>query len=229
MSASVRRLLAALCWAVPIAAFAGGEPVDAESPSAAEADCAAQVTTRVQAYYDGVRDLAARFEQRTESAAFPAPQVASGRVEFAKPGRMRWEYGAPQPSLVVSDGATLWIVDPELREVQVFAVDAAFLSGTAIHFLLGEGRISDAFRVAARDCGSELTTLRLEPREPATYEFLELRVESESGEVRGTHIADLLGNHTYIDFHELELNLNPPATRFHYVPAPDERVMELAP
>lgn len=216
-----------LFWLVPVAAFAGGEPARAEGVPAGAADCADEVAARVQAHYEGVADLSGRFDQRTESAVFPGPQSASGTVEFAKPGKMRWEYDAPQPSLVVSDGATLWIVDPEAKEVQVFAVNEAFLSGTAIHFLLGEGRIADAFKVSAQDCKADVTNLRLEPREAATYEYLELRIPRGTGEVRGTHIADLLGNHTYVEFHELVLNQALPDARFRYEPAPDDRVMRL--
>ena len=229
MWASARRWLTALGLALPTAAFAGGEPRDAEPPLASEVDCAEEVASRVQAHYEGVRDLSARFDQRTESAAFPEPQTASGRVEFAKPGKMRWEYEAPQPSLVVSDGSTLWLVDPEAKEVQVLAVDEAFLSGTVIHFLLGDGRIVDAFAVSARNCADEVTILRLDPREAASYEYLELWVAEGNGEIRGTHIADLFGNHTHVDFHGLELNRSPDDSRFHYQPGPDERVMRLAP
>ena len=223
-----RRLLVAACWVVPFAAFAGGDPIEAEPPPVA-ADCAHEIAARVQAYYDDVRDLGARFDQRTESPAFPEPQTASGRVEFAKPGMMRWEYQLPQPSLVVSDGATLWIVDPVAKEVQILTVDEAFLSGTAIHFLLGEGRIVDAFDVSARECASEVAILRLDPKRAATYEYLEVRVAAGTGEIRGTHIADLLGNHTHVEFRDLELNQSPAETRFRYEPAADERVMRLAP
>lgn len=237
MSTSVRIQLAAWLLAVPMTALAGGEPVEAEpvpAPvpavvGAETADCATAVIDQVQVHYDGIEDLAANFEQRTESVVFPEAQRAGGRVEFAKPGKMRWAYTAPQPSLVVSDGATLWIVDPEAKEVQELAVNEAFLSGTAIHFLLGEGRITDAFDVTAIECGDELTKLRLDPLEAATYEYLELLVSSGSGEVRGTHIADLLGNHTHVEFRDFVVNQSPPVDHFRYVPGPDERVLRLAP
>ena len=45
------------------------------------------------------------------------PRRRAGAVEFAKPGKMRWSYEAPEPSLVVSDGETLWIYDPTRDEV----------------------------------------------------------------------------------------------------------------
>jgi outer membrane lipoprotein carrier protein len=232
MLVSVRSQIAAWLLALPVAALAGGEPVEAEpvpTPvvSAPSLDCADAVVTRVQDHYDGIEDLAADFEQRTESAVYPEAMMASGRVQFAKPGRMSWTYTAPQPSLVVSDGATLWIVDPEAKEVQVLAVNEAFLSGTAIHFLLGEGRIGEAFDVTAVECAEDLAKLRLDPKEAATYEYLELLVSPTSGEVRATHIADLLGNHTHVAFRGFRVNQNPPVENFRYTPGPDERVLRL--
>ncbi len=126
----------------PAAASAGGE--EEKSPS-----CAEEVALRVQGHYEGVRDLQAEFSQSTHNAVLgdvPGAEIpARGRVVFAKPGRMRWVYESPEPSLVVSDGETLWIYDPTLKEVQVLSVDAGFLSGTAIQFLLGEGQILESF------------------------------------------------------------------------------------
>ena len=77
----------------------------------------------------------------SRSAARAAAEVAPsrGRVEFAKPGRMRCEYEAPEPSLVVSDGKTLWIYDPTAKEVQVLAGRAGLPLGGGVQFLLGEG------------------------------------------------------------------------------------------
>ena len=30
-----------------------------------------------------------------------------------KPGRMRWDYEKPEKKLMVSDGSTLWVYEPE--------------------------------------------------------------------------------------------------------------------
>jgi len=192
-----------------------------------EPDCAREIAGRVQARYDGVRDIEARFTQKSRSVAFGGAQEteASGVALFAKPGRMRWTYEKPEPSLVVSDGQTLWIYDPAAREVQEYAVGQGFLSGTAVQFLLGEGRILDAFAVRAERCAGESVRLFLTPREDASYESLELLVSPASGDVRGTAVVDLFGNRTDVAFESLQLNRNPPAARFRFEPEPGVRVL----
>ena len=80
------------------------------APSAADealSACAVRAVAAVQARYEKVSDLTASFVQESRSVAFGAAGAASssrGEVVFAKPGRMRWTYTAPEPSLVVSDG-----------------------------------------------------------------------------------------------------------------------------
>lgn len=221
MSSRRARALGLLAAALLLGASASA---DGEEPS----DCAREIAARVQSRYDGVRDLEARFTQKSRSVAFGGAgqqMEASGVALFAKPGRMRWTYEKPEPSVVVSDGQTLWIYDPAAREVQEYAVGQGFLSGTAVQFLLGEGRILDAFEVRAEQCVGEAVRLYLKPREEATYESLELLVSPTSGDVRGTAVVDLFGNRTDVTFESLQVNRNPPAERFRFQAEPGVRVL----
>jgi outer membrane lipoprotein carrier protein len=217
-----RAALSLLAWVLLGAASARADGEEAPP------DCAREVASRVQARYDGVQDLEARFTQKSRSVALGGAaqeMTASGVALFAKPGRMRWTYEKPEPSLVVSDGQTLWIYDPTAREAQQFEVGAGFLSGTAVQFLLGEGKILDAFGVRAEGCGGDTVTLFLTPREETSYETLELRVDPKTGDVRGTAVVDLFGNRTDVAFASVRTNLRPDAARFRFDPEPGVRVL----
>jgi outer membrane lipoprotein carrier protein len=200
---------------------------DGEEPDA----CAREVAMRVQHRYDGVRDLEARFTQRSHSVALGRSSQdldASGTAIFAKPGRMRWTYEKPEPSLVVSDGETLWVYDPRAKEAQEFPVGQGFLSGTAVQFLLGEGQILGAFDVRAESCPGETVHLLLAPKQDATYERLELWV-APSGDVKGTAVVDLFGNRTEVTFESLRANQDPAPTLFRFVPEPGVNVLRVPP
>jgi outer membrane lipoprotein carrier protein len=225
MAMSSKRIALALALAM---LGGGAARADGEAP----ADCAAATTDLVQARYEGIRDLEVRFTQRSKSVAFSGvgqEMQARGVAQFAKPGRMRWSYEEPEPSLVVSDGETLWIYDPTAKEVQEFPVGQGFLSGTAVQFLLGEGRIRETYEVKAEGCGEETVRLFLRPREDATYERLELLVSAEGGDVRATAVIDLFGNRTDVVFDSLRTNLSPDSATFRFVPGPDDRVLRAAP
>jgi outer membrane lipoprotein carrier protein len=217
--------------AIVLAAACAG--AGAAAQPAPPASCGPEAAARVQARYDGIRSLRARFTQTTESVAFgggdaaPAAAPASGRVEFAKPGRMRFEYETPEPSLVVSDGKTLWIYDPVAKEVQVLAVEGDFLSAAAIQFLLGEGRLTESFEVTATSCAPKRAELALRPRAEASYEQLDLVVDPTSGWIRETTVRDLLGNRTRVVFEDVEAGGEPDAARFRFEPPEGVRVLTL--
>jgi len=227
---AMRAFLLLLGCAALLAAPGGAE----EGAADAGSGCAETIARRVQGHYDPVRDLSADFEQTTSVASLGSgpggePMRARGKVVFAKPGRMRWSYEEPEPSLVVTDGRSLWTYDPGLGEVQHLAVGEGFLSGAAIQFLLGEGAILEEFRVEAPDCAGERVLLRLEPREPASYERLVLEVAAASGEVLATEVVDLFGNATRVAFANVRINANPDPGVFRFEPPEGVSVIEVGP
>ncbi len=176
---------------------------------------------RVQARYDGIRDLQADFEQVSQSASFGGEPLMdsapkTGRVVFAKPGKMRWTYAAPDASVVVSDGQTLWIHDVGGGTATRLEVTAGYLSGAALSFLLGDGKILDAFFVRATACRGEIITLDLTPMSDASYERLGLVANTTSGDIVETSVVDLFGNRTQIRFLGIEVNRAPPADFFEF-------------
>lgn len=215
------------CFAVVIAGLFGsvlaGSAASDPKVETGSSDCgsalAEETARRIQARYERIRDLRADFQQSTTSSTFqgqPSSQPAPrrGRVVFAKPGRMRWTYAAPEASVVVSDGKTLWIHDFDAKTVTRLAVTEGYLSGAALQFLMGDGRILDSFEVRATRCNAKRVTLDLKPRTDASYERLGLVADRASGHVVATSVTDLFGNRTRIRFEKLEENRNPPPDTF---------------
>ncbi len=227
--------LLALCVAGAAAAppvRADGAPAEggATGASAPQSACVRNAVAAIQRRYEQVRDLRARFVQTTRSVAFSKPgeeQAARGTVQFAKPGKMRWSYEEPEPSLVVSDGSTLWLYDPAHREVQRLSVREGYFSGAAIQFLLGEGEILRDFEVTAHACAPESADLELVPRRPESYERLRVRADPRTGELVRTEVVDLLGNRTIVEFHDIRANLDPPSETFAFEPPDGVRVIDL--
>lgn len=225
----VKRLspaLFALCCGAQAAALPASPVSPASTVSPAGGDsCAAAALESLQNHYQGLRDFSARFEQRLESAVYPGPEVSTGLVELAKPGRMRWQYETPHASLFVSDGETAWLVDTERSEVTVLPLGESFVSITALAFLFGTARITEQFEVDMPHCVNDSARVRLTPRAPAAYEYVELQVELPVGAFREFVIGDLFGNRTRFYFAEVRINQGIPGERFRYVPGPDEMVL----
>ncbi len=222
------RLLGAL-GPLALAASAG-----AAGPAAGgELDaCARAAVAAVQARYEGVRDLEARFAQTSRALALAGsgrPPTSRGSVRFAKPGKMRWSYEEPEPSLVVSDGQTLWLFDPARAEVQRLPVGDGYFSGASIQFLLGQGDVLRDFEVTAQRCDEEVADLVLRPRRPESFERLEVRALRRTGDLLRTTVVDLLGNATEVEFSQIRVNQDPPPEAFGFDPPPGVRVIEVGP
>lgn len=67
---------------------------------------------RIEAYFNGVRTMRARFLQSASTG-----QMAEGTVALQRPGRMRIEYDPPVPVLIVADGTWLIYHDRGLNQI----------------------------------------------------------------------------------------------------------------
>jgi outer membrane lipoprotein carrier protein len=208
-----------------------GSPLPAGADQPSELLCRDAAVAALQQRYESMKDFRADIVQTTRSVALgtdAAEQMTSkGTVVFAKPGKMRWSYEEPEPSLVVSDGETLWIYDMVSREAQKLPATEGYLSGAAVQFLLGEGAIERDFEISAHHCDETSVELRLRPRKPSSYEKLHVVVNPQSGELLKTTVFFVLGNVTEVAFSSIELDVDPAASLFRLDPPADVRVIEL--
>jgi outer membrane lipoprotein carrier protein len=222
----------ALVWIVALGlgvpAWSAADPVaDSLEVEASEPSCLNAAIEAIQSRYDAVNDLRADFTQVTRTVALAGVgSTVSGTVSFAKPGKMRWSYLDP-PSLLVSDGHTLWIYDPAFEEVQKLSAANQYLSGASIQFLLGSGSIRRDFSIVERVCSTSSVEMELTPLNPATYERLGILADPRTGDLIRTTISDLLGNVTEVTFSNLEADLNPPADTFQFTPPVGVKVLEI--
>jgi outer membrane lipoprotein carrier protein len=207
------------------------------SPSLGWADeaenlkCRDTAVAALQHRYEFVRDLRADIVQTTSAVALgpgPSRQMTStGTVVLAKPDKLRWSYEEPEPSLVVSDGETLWIYDPVFREAQKLSVAEGYLSAAAIQFLLGKGKMERDFEISALSCASDAAELKLVPRTEAMYEKLHVLLNPTTGDLLRTTVFFVLGNVTEVAFSNIEVNRDPGPDVFRLDLPADVRVIEL--
>jgi outer membrane lipoprotein-sorting protein len=123
MRTPVLALMIAL--AAPLLMGAGqplpGRPVEFSDADKAELD-------RVSAYLNGVTTLKGDFVQLD-----PNGGLEQGSFSISKPGKMRFAYRLPAPTLIVSDGRTVAVANYQLN-----TVDRYTLSDTPLDLILGD-------------------------------------------------------------------------------------------
>ena len=113
-------------------------------PAPSRAQSLEEVVAGVEGAYARIADLKADFTQQAFNKSLGQTIKAEGTVYLKRPGKMRWEYRAPSPQQIVSDGQSLWVYTPDLNQVNVGEAPRA-LAGPAGSFLAGLGKVSEEF------------------------------------------------------------------------------------
>jgi len=210
------------------AAPAPGNQVEPAKPAPAPDPELDRLIDGVTAYYDKVQHLKAQFRQVVKQKTLARTKKATGTIEFAKPGRMRWEYQRPDRVLYVSDGETLWTYQPEDALVYKAGIKGSRLYH-ALRFLFGMGDLRATFDVAMGPAhGPETAFLVLTPKDgKQDYQDLSLVVDRNTFEIRESFLTDPLGNVTQYIFDELDYTSEIPEGRFAFTPPPGATVQEL--
>ncbi len=113
------------------------------SGAPAHADDKADIA-RAETYLDSIRTLESRFLQ-----IGPDGSVAEGSFYLSRPGKMRLDYDAPNPNLLVADGRAFVHIDRYLKTIAYLPIDS-----TPAGLLVRERiRLSDDVRVVGLERG----------------------------------------------------------------------------
>jgi outer membrane lipoprotein carrier protein len=163
---------------------------------------AAETAAAVQRKYDGVRDFTADFTHAYEGGVLNRKSSERGTVQIKKPGRMRWEYTAPEKKLFVSDGHKVYSHIPADKQVIITSVPPDDQATTAVLFLAGKGSLTRDFTVKYADGAADgLLSLRLDPKQKQSdYDWLVLGVDPKTLQIRSLTAADQQGGRSTFQF-----------------------------
>jgi outer membrane lipoprotein carrier protein len=212
-----RGIPAILTWALLLAVVPAAAQGTPPGPSLDE------VVRGLEGAYGRINDLKADFDQDAFNKSLNQTIPAAGSVYLKKGGKLRWEYTQPTPQEIVSDGKTLWVYTPTLKQVNVAPAPEA-LAGPAGSFLVGLGKLREHFGVRfmnpaqPRDRDGNVV-LDLAPREPLpTLSRLILSVDPRSWQVRRAVVYDQFENTVTMRFTKMALNSGLPDSLFTFTP-----------
>jgi outer membrane lipoprotein carrier protein len=191
---------------------------------------AATVASWVQTFYDQTRTMSARFEQRYTNQVYQRTDVSRGRVQFRKPGMMRFDYDDPNGKVIASDGQRLVAYEPpdggqgagQYYEQQMNDAQLP----TALSFLMGTGRLGEDFTLRLLDASAlgyrDGEVLELRSRRPTPhYSRILLFVDSTEarrGVVHRIVIVDSANNRNQFNFTQQQFNGDMAESVFRYQP-----------
>jgi outer membrane lipoprotein carrier protein len=179
------------------------------TPQALAQPPAQEVAAALQKKYDAIRDFTADFVHDSEGGILRKKQTEQGFVQVKKPGKMRWDYKAPEPKVFVSDGRRIFLYVPADNQVIVSPVPEEDQATTAVLFLVGKGNLTRDFTVTYADGGGpDGYALRLQPKLPERdYDWLQIVVDRRTLQIRSLSAADSQGGRSTFQFSNFKENV----------------------
>lgn len=199
-----RTLLAAVCLAATQAAGAGA--ID-----------------KLHQFFESTKSVRADFAQSVVGRNGQKPQLASGVMMFARPGKFRWQIDKPYAQLLVGDGEKVWIHDPDLRQVTVRKAGAA-LGSTPAALLAGDSTIETNFSLREAGEKNGLQWVDAIPRAPDSG-FERVSLGFAGKDLQAMELLDSLGQTTSLRFARLERNPRLDASLFRFTPPANTDVL----
>jgi len=173
-----------------------------------------------------VRDVAsgsAAFTQVVTSTDGARRRTSSGRFEFQRPNRFRFEYAKPFEQTIVADGEKVWIHDAELNQASSRRLAQAL--GATPAALLAGGSLDADFELRNDGSADGLDWALALPR-AKDGPFERMRVGFRAGTLAEVEIVDSFGQRSRLSFSGFAANPAIPAARFRFTPPAGADVIE---
>ena len=112
------------------------------------------VAKKLQSTYEKASNLVADFNQTTAMKFSSRERQGSGTLIFRKPGKMRWDYNAPDYQVFISDGETFTLYFEKSKQMIITNAKEYLQSDVTYSFFAGTGNILKDFDVSEPDLNS---------------------------------------------------------------------------
>ncbi len=223
-------LLLVLASAAPFAAWAETPPTPVDSPADAPlAGLQGQVeaiVAAIQEKYSDVSVIRADFVQVSKSALYGNSDEQTGTLVLQRPRKMRWQFTATGKQFV-TDGDTMWIYNPE--EKQVLRIrDFSAQASTADELLQSLHKVGELFDVrllSKSEAGYELALAPRSEAAKAQVKSVRLRLSS-SHDLRELEIVDAYDTVTELRFSNVRLGGEVEEATFDFTPPEGVEVID---
>ena len=165
-----------------------------------------------------LKSYSAEFQQTLVDETGFVLQEGRGQFALALPDQLRWEVVTPFAQVIVADGDSLWIHDPDLRQVTVRPMESA-LEATPLALLTQPQRLDERFFVSEMPVPDGYR-LRLLPRSSQS-DFTQLVIDLDANSALQTlYFDDVFGQRTTLAIVAAQRNPDIPATTFDFIPPP---------
>ena len=172
---------------------------------------------QLDAFSKGLKGLDGQFSQQVFDPRGKQKEASTGRVAVSAPRLFRWEYVKPYPQLIVADGKTVWVYDPDLQQASKRPQGVEEAS-SPLAILLDPAKLDRDFTVKEAGASNGIEWLQLTPKQ-ADAAFKTAKLGFGKAGLAEMEYVDALGQRTKISFSGWKRNPGFAKGTFRYVPA----------
>ena len=154
---------------------------------------------KAEANYQNVHAFTAIFRQKTTSASAGSLSAgeARGRLYYARPRQMRWEYDQPEEQVFVANNQFAWLYVRAENQITMFDADKLFTSPLARTFFDGALGLKNHFEVTLDPIQStqDRAVVQFVPKEEdPNIKLAYLWIDLRTYRITRVQTHDVLGN-----------------------------------
>ena len=172
---------------------------------------------QLNAFTKGLKGLDGQVSQQVFDVRGKQKESSTGRVAVSAPRLFRWEYVKPYPQLIVADGKTVWVYDPDLQQASKRPQGVEEAS-SPLAILLDPAKLDRDFTVKEAGASNGIEWLQLTPKQ-ADAAFKTAKLGFGKAGLAEMEYVDALGQRTKISFSGWKRNPGFAKGTFTYVPA----------
>ena len=187
-----------------------------------------ELAQKLQARYEETKTMTADFKQSTSVPMSTRKRLGAGKVVISKPGRIRWDYQAPDKQVLISDGKKVSMFVANSAQMIVQPVSQYINSDVTYAFFVGTGNIVRDFKVLPpeRQGNAGLKVIKLVPKTAhPQVDYRHVWID-ENFMVGRLEIVDHFGSITDLAFSNISRNVPVAPETFVFTPPLGTEIIE---
>jgi outer membrane lipoprotein carrier protein len=166
---------------------------------------AQSVVQDLQAKLVNLHNMSADFAQVVTTEDGTVLQQATGKMDLARPNKFRWETTSGIKQLIVTDGKTLWIYDPDLKQVTIRTLQTSIKQTPMLLLINPQINLQEKFIISKPDVNQLGDWFKLTPKDKNDI-FTSIVIGFDNNKIKQIKFSNQLNQQTAISFSNVTTN-----------------------
>jgi len=159
----------------------------------------------LQAKLTNLHNMSADFAQVVTTEDGTVLQQATGKMDLARPNKFRWETTSGIKQLIVTDGKTLWIYDPDLKQVTIRTLQAGIKQTPILLLINPQINLQEKFIISKPDVNQSGDWFELIPKDKNDM-FTSIVIGFYGNKIKEIRFSNQLNQRTVLSFSNIIIN-----------------------